>query len=356
MASYPGPSEFERPARAPFCKNVFFSVLVCACTLALFEIGSRLFVSHEDDLVRKEHEDLIRVLGLPGMIDLFDPDPDLFWKLKPNLDSERISGTIGRYPVTFEVSTNEIGLRSRPIPREKREFRVLVLGNSCAFGIGVDDEETWPARLEEMLRRSTGGDVLVMNASVPGYSSYQGKCFLETRGFALRPDLVIASFGFNDASEWSSRSDMQVARALAAGRSGGPLAASRAYLVLRKVVAGVRATETTENTKKRPRLSPREFDRALVEIRDLCAERNVPVLFLIWPFRKQMEEKNDALLAYQRIVAEVGERERVPLIDLVGPFLEAEGDLFVDNLHANAAGCRVAAEAIVSVLEGARVD
>jgi lysophospholipase L1-like esterase len=335
---------------------VLFSVLVCACTLALFEIGSRLFVSHDDDLVRKEHEDLIRVLGLPGMIDLFEPDPDLFWKLKANLSSERISGAIGRYPVSFEVSTNEIGLRSRPIPSEKREFRVLVLGNSCAFGIGVDDEETWPARLEEVLRRATGSEVLVMNASVPGYSSYQGKRFLETRGFALRPDLVIASFGFNDASEWSSRSDMQVARSLAAGRGEGPLRASRAYAVLRRVVAGVRATETPGNDEKRPRLSSGEFYRALVEIRDVCAKRNVPVLFLIWPFRKQMEERNDALLAYQRIVAEVCMRERVPLVDLVGPFVETEGDLFVDNLHANAEGCRVTAETIASVLERARAD
>ncbi|MFH1682097.1 MAG: SGNH/GDSL hydrolase family protein [Candidatus Eisenbacteria bacterium] len=350
MVSSPGPSEFERPARIPLWKNVLFAVFVCVCTLALIEAGTRLLVPSDRVSVREEHEDLIRVLGLPDMIDLFEPDPDLFWRLKPNVRGRKIEGTIGRYAVSFAVSTNEIGLRSRPVPREKCEFRVLVLGNSCTFGIGVDDEETLPARLEQLLRGRTGADVLVMNASVPGYSAYQGKRFLETRGFRLRPDLVIASFGFNDASAWSSRSDMQVARALAAGKIKSPLRASRAYGVLRTVVAGGRGEGPPVEAEKRPRLSSAEFHRTLVEIRDLCADRNVPVLFLVWPFRKQMEERDNDLLAYQQVVAAAGAGERIPVLNLVDPFLEAGGDLFVDNLHANAKGCRVAAEAIAGVL------
>jgi len=61
----------------------------------------------------------------------------------------------------------------------------------------VADNETWPAQLQQIL--DPRAEVIeVINAGVIGASSFQGLAFLYTRGLALKPDLLIATFGFND--------------------------------------------------------------------------------------------------------------------------------------------------------------
>lgn len=337
-------------------RSLLYSALTFALTLLVIEIGSHLFVPPTDVTIKREHDELIRVLGLPDMVGLFERDPDLFWRLRPNLDRMPIEGTVGPYPVSFAVSTNDLGFRSGPIPARKGEFRVLALGNSCTFGVGVDDHETWPARLEEILEARLGGDVLVINGSVPGYSAWQGRRFLEIRGLDLAPDLVIACFGFNDAATWSSRSDPETARLLVAGRVGQALRRSRAYTGLSRVLApSPENPEPPGGEEGKPRLSTREFYENLADIHELCEEQEIPVLFLLWPFRKQVEERNAEPLAYQSLVHAAAEAERVPVIDLVDPFIRAGGSLYADNIHGNARGCAVAADAIADALERARV-
>ena len=87
----------------------------------------------------------------------------------------------------------------------------------------------------------------------------------------------------------------------------------------------------------------------------VCARREVPLLLLVWPFRDQVEGEAPERAAYQPIVDRVGAEARIPVIDLVGPFREAEGDLFLDHIHADPAGCEVAARAVSAALERARV-
>ena len=325
------------------------------CTLALVETGSRFFLSSPESVVRTEHENLIRVLGLPGMVDILEPDPDLFWRLKAGVREKKITGTVGSFPVSFTVNTDDRGFRSGPVPAEKNEYRVLALGNSCTFGVGVDDDETWPAQLEHILSRAHGGRVRVINGSVPGYTAFQGKRFLEKRGFDLEPDLVIACFGFNDAATWSSRSDRETARVMAAGRWEEPLQRSRAYTGLKRVVGSYRIEPEPVDTGGRPRLSRDDFRRTLLEIREICTERNVPVLFLLWPYRVQREKGIESHISYQDVIAAAGESGHVPVVSLVQPFLESDDHLFVDNVHANAAGCRVVAETIAGAMAKARV-
>lgn len=76
---------------------------------------------------------------------------------------------VGRY-VTFTYSTDSMGFRGEEVPRQKPAggFRVAVVGECVAFGNGVQDDEPWPAVLEELLRvRLPGRTVEVINASSP---------------------------------------------------------------------------------------------------------------------------------------------------------------------------------------------
>jgi lysophospholipase L1-like esterase len=73
--------------------------------------------------------------------------------------------------------------------------RILCLGDSLTWGQGANDEETYPALLETVLReRHPELDVQVLNGGVPGYGTDEELEYLRTRGAALKPDLIIVLF------------------------------------------------------------------------------------------------------------------------------------------------------------------
>jgi hypothetical protein len=81
---------------------------------------------------------------------------------------------------------NSLGLRSAEIgPKEK--FRILFLGDSVLWGIGYHTKV-----IEDNL------NVEVINAGVPGYTTYQELEFLKAYGLDMNPDLVIIGFALND--------------------------------------------------------------------------------------------------------------------------------------------------------------
>ncbi len=119
-----------------------------------------------------------------------DPDPRIRFTLRPGFDA-RIGDD--RYRV------NQLGLRGGPVPLQKPAGtrRILIVGDSYAFGFGVDEPDTLAARLQDDLRKDHG-DVTVLNMGVPGYQTGQELGRLERDGFRLQPDLVILVYYAND--------------------------------------------------------------------------------------------------------------------------------------------------------------
>lgn len=128
------------------------------------------------------------------------PDPELGWLLRPNFDG-RLEGA--------RVQTNSDGFRGpewsapedggQPEPTGDVPLRIAVLGDSVAFGFGVEHEELFAVQLEARLAASLGeGRVEVRNFALPG------KCWTQMRAIHDRyvapwqPDVVVAML--NDAS------------------------------------------------------------------------------------------------------------------------------------------------------------
>jgi lysophospholipase L1-like esterase len=104
---------------------------------------------------------------------------------------------IGRFWVSTE-GTNAFGLRDAEVLDDGR-VRILAIGDSCTFGWGVEQREAYPQVLQTLLDGGAGpGGYRVINAGVPGYTSHHGLAYLQERGSALRPAVVIAGYGFND--------------------------------------------------------------------------------------------------------------------------------------------------------------
>lgn len=119
--------------------------------------------------------------------------PRLLYQLKPHLDGVLFKGA--------SVSTNSQGFRevSEPGPRDERTVRIVGLGDSVMFGLGVEEHERYMDVLEERLNQDFPAlrwETITLAA--PGYNLVTEVEALERYGLAYEPDLVIYGFIFND--------------------------------------------------------------------------------------------------------------------------------------------------------------
>ena len=131
-------------------------------------------------------------------VDVYDvtgPQPgDLTPGLKDIADNVRNYGLPHDLKYTF--STNSHGMRG-PEPPAGAKTRVLVLGDSFAFGMGVDDGDTFP----DQLQRALGPTFAVYNAAVPGYTIADQREQWHDGLAALKPDIVLLCHTASDLKE-----------------------------------------------------------------------------------------------------------------------------------------------------------
>lgn len=93
---------------------------------------------------------------------------------------------------------NELGFRGPELRTDRDRIRILVLGDSVAFGTGLEESRSIPRRLEIELRKR-GVESEVLNAAVPGYDSRQQARALELLPRSLEIDFVVVLYCLNDA-------------------------------------------------------------------------------------------------------------------------------------------------------------
>jgi lysophospholipase L1-like esterase len=164
-------------------------VLSCAATLGLLELVLHLVPAWSRATTRDER------FGFNP----YRPDGQLGFTLRPGVEVRHVDRD---FSVT--VTVNALGMRGpeRGASRPTRAARILLLGDSFTFGWGVEQEETFGARLERLLTERVG-PVEVMSAAVPGWSTDQHYLYLRTRGWPLDPDLVLFAACENDLTEMS---------------------------------------------------------------------------------------------------------------------------------------------------------
>jgi hypothetical protein len=129
-----------------------------------------------------------RPQGFPFLSGLLVEDPVVGTRHLPNARSRMASQGGADVPVRI----NSRGYRDREYDwASPRGFRILGLGDSFAFGFGVEEEETYLDRLERML---DGRQVEVVNAGLAGMGTDNEARLLAADGPALRPDLVLVGF------------------------------------------------------------------------------------------------------------------------------------------------------------------
>jgi lysophospholipase L1-like esterase len=105
------------------------------------------------------------------------------------------------YSEGTEVSISSQGLRDREYApgRQASTARLLMLGDSVTFGVGVLAEETFSKQLEQLLNAASQDRRFeAINAGIPGYNTVQERARLQEIGAHVQPDLVVLTFVVND--------------------------------------------------------------------------------------------------------------------------------------------------------------
>ena len=146
-------------------------------------------------------EALLRLSHYNPFGELFDNEMRLPF-LRPSNNPQRIyEATPNSHGFGWgtNVSINEFGFRGKTVALQKpaHTTRIIVLGDSIAFGNNLPDDANFSILLEKKFL-AQDKHVEVLNLSLGGYDTLQEIATLQDTGLQLQPDIVVLSYCIND--------------------------------------------------------------------------------------------------------------------------------------------------------------
>ncbi len=349
------------PAARPGVRaRLTVGVAALAAFLLLAEVAVRLLVPIEEEpsgapSLRLRQFECVTSDG-KGVVfdDLFESDPDLFWRLRRNAQMADDA-----WPM-FGLIANGAGLREDHEigPKAENELRILFLGDSCTFGYQVRPSDTVAEQVEQGLAaRFPDKRIECINAGVPGYSLFQGWRLLERDGFGYEPDLVVLSFGWNGNQDWDGIGDLEHDRARRRSVPPPALRWSRLCQILWRARDARTSGEPAEDAA-RPRLLPEEFGELLRRVAAATDERGCALLLLVGANRANLATEGYTAFQNEQLAfaRERGETTPPSLVDAVPIVRELAKNalpkrIFFDGVHPRPATNHAIAAAVVDALD-----
>lgn len=187
---------FRIKAHTPSKPLIIVTILIIVRILISLEIKNAVLLVISLIFSLGSAEMALRIIDLPmarepELKQWRRPSPTLGWELIPNLK--------GRGHLGSNIEINSHGLRDVEHSWDKAHgtYRILGLGDSFAFGYGINREDTYLNKLEALFVEDDK-PVEVINGGVIGYSLYQSITYLKQRGVKYHPDLVVFFYYIDD--------------------------------------------------------------------------------------------------------------------------------------------------------------
>ena len=260
------------------------------------------------------------------------------YKLKPSIAvdaSNPFNNMELRKGKTFRLTSNTSGFRTREFePKRSGVTRIVTIGDSSTFGWGVDPEYTFQHLLEERFRRQ-GSDspTEVLNLGISGHTSRHGLGLFEHYVRDLDPDVLILSYGANDARRvLQSADEMLDLDDTWRGSARDLLYRFETFRLLRRLILGV--YDPFDGSRARAEAEGEERDLVGAVERDVYMDN---LRSLVGQAREL--GARSVLLGictpsdYLRGMDYVAETEEVPLVDVGELFLSRMDDLRAHRLY-----------------------
>ena len=276
---------------------------------------------------------------------------------------------------------NSLGLRNREVePKKPGTYRILFLGDSLTWSGETTSGELYTEILEKRLNaRSPNrpGTLEIINAGIPGYTTYQELEFLKIYGLDMQPDLVVLGFGFNDvyykylhkptSSTFIGREPAAHLYHINPDSFPGTLFANSHLAhevasfgeVMWKRISGRPVFPFERRGDFYLAWKPYGWERVrdvIGEMQSLLQARGVSLVVLVFPISDQVNESyriiDEAYVLYpQSRIHEICEDSGIPILDLTETLYSNGGrTLFKDYLHLNGEGNNVVAATLENYL------
>jgi hypothetical protein len=262
--------------------------------------------------------------------------------------------------------TNALGYRDleRVQPKPAGVRRMVCLGDSFTWGVGVLFDDAWPQRVERTLSRTRGERWEAVNLAEPGMNAVQQVSRLDSEGFGYEPDVVVMAWVMND-SEDEDAAEARRARDWAEEEARPPGPALRLWS--RSALVSLVRTRVHATLENRRRISGyrsmyadgyagwTKAREALVTMGGLCRARGVPFVVVIFPlFANPLDARYPFAELHAKVAQAAGE-SGAKVVDLLPYYRTVDWKLLVvDGVadeHPNEIAHRIAAQAIVRAMD-----
>lgn len=335
-------------------KSIYKNILILGVTLFFIVLIDRILLNY-------------------FTVPLWEWDEKLHFKHRPN--SVKQWESFGNKPIVI----NEYGQHddSYKIKKQKKELRILNLGDSITMGHGVTKDETYSKFLETILSDSLKEYQVIqaINTGVQGYSTFQELEVLK-RSLVFEPDIVTIGFCLNDLTEpfivnkelggigldyhkvtqAPNKFLSYLLNETGFGRLIQEIRIRKLDAKQIKIAEQYDVKKMIFNRSDSTYIKQWKFTlEKLEQIYKICDKENIPVILLIFPFtfqldKQQMQWPQEALISNAR-------RNNIYYIDLVKHFEELmhsdSSDVkkyFLDEDHLTIIGHKVVAAKISDVI------
>ena len=247
---------------------------------------------------------------------------------------------------------NNYGFRGPDYPLAKPPGvqRIVLIGDSFAFGEGVRFEETLGERLERRLneRGESAAPVEILNLGVAGASTLAELSYLRHRGIALEPDLILWLYVLNDAGAvhldlWENFTQQYEKRWIR-----GSYLASYLYARVGRQILGQRYIDELVGRSRTQHNKWNRSMRRLGEARDVARSVGAEFLVAIFPFMYRLDD-GYPFREFHDMVSTYCRDNDIEVLDLFPAFQgQTDTDLWVhpSDQHPNEIGHQIAADAL----------
>lgn len=254
--------------------------------IAAARLHARLFDRYENiDLCTQAHD-----------------DPRLIYTIKPNRCG---ANSLGFFDAEHELS------------KPPATFRILVIGDSVAQGLGVPEGSSFGMQLQALLREEyalPNIEVIIMARS--GYTTSQELIVLTDTGLSFDPDLIVWSYVLNDPAHPIFN------------HTSGDLGryffdpASHTLHFLRRKVFELQERYAARGCSSKFHLLlhcayREQIGTHIEELGRITRSNDTPVLFVIHPVLEEFDEELDGLMEVHGDLATMARRAGMEVIDML---------------------------------------
>ena len=331
-------------------KEIFLLLFIFFVCFLFLEITTRLFWKEQDYGYPKE----LRIT-----------DDKLGFKHRPNFHGH----FPGKRYRDIEININSKGIRDyeHVYDLKNDRIRILGLGDSVAFGSGVDYEDTYLRQLEKKMW-TEGYVVEIIKAGVGGYEFDQQYTYFFEEGYKYHPNIVFVSVILNDIQKVDPNVRKQV---LGKGHFIANIVTfigkysefcKLIYSSVLKIKQKIELLQGKDNYddlyfKRIYGLwkgdSLKRYESKLIEFNTHLRENDIELVLAIFPYTQQFKKSLNYDKIPQNIIINVSETNNITVIDLT-EFLDVPNyqDYYLasDTVHLSQEGHKMVKDIIFSKL------